>query len=1072
MAKEIQELLVAVSQQGIGEVERAFRDLDKSIDRSIKRTHKQSKALDILTERFTQLDKSLNRFDSHLSVMDKAFSDTFSERRIEGFSNKIQQLQKDISKLEGQAISSAVQGDKELGKMVQKRREDTQKAAKEEIDSFVKVRKEQEKEIKKVAETQKRAFSDIALGVGQGSAQTLRQLQQKDFKGAAGTVGGGGRSALNMVSEGGGKYAGLAKSLGSLTRAAGPLATVADILGTLVKGFMDLNAQLVDINKSMLNNVPLTSLAADRYDTLADRVEDGKLALKEFRNTVLTDADLRMLGMKPEEMSQVLGTLEESAGTLSTLRQSGVTTKSALESAQVAALNLGVEANETMSLIGTLSDVTGASFGEAVDSLSLIVSSAQEAGVSTRRFFQVVQGVVGEMGLYNYRLEETAALFSKLTTIMDAKSAEQFSTTLASAIKNASASDRMQMALIAGGGTMNRFAGRAQASAAAGIDQGVLRRQMEALGIGAKFIQGDLSRTMTNLSARQRDALISAVSDANQGQGERLRRFENIRRARRGGTMAMQGIMGDFSQFDQAALQIGNLEKVLGRPLEAMNSALTESMGVNEDQLRMLKALKSEGQGDMARLQMLLEKGTRGEAFEKAAKQMGYVVTEESGKLVDKQGNQIKSFNDLLATMDDDKVKDLQEKQKTAAEQSADLQRTLLDTIKYQLMDMVQGIYRTILDIYDALMQSKFFGGDQNTQARSRLLRDEFELQSQLRSVDKKIDVARAAGRTGEVRTLEGQKAGITSKIQEKQRLRSLVNQNKGISLGDAEQVDKALQASDTVQGGALFRYDGGMGRTFDEREFRGLKMGDATLKSVVTGSGKIIKGEEAIKAFVEEQQKVQEKTGEVVGGVIAGELKDGELFPEDAKKINEKTNKILSESGIHITDKALDKLVQKQLQAKIDQQVIQEIMKNTNRSMASAEMLLRKYRGGDAEARGYVEREAVLEGIMARYGVVPVDAQKAKDVKMVTGGIPFLDLQPGDIIVDQKSLAQTLTGGAGDFVPDLLRGAARTGGGGRSVRSENTLNANFYINGENTSVIRTEVMRVLEEWQRKSAVS
>lgn len=1072
MAEDIQNLIIAVNQRGLASVERAFQNLDGQIQNTLQHVRDNNLAIEksskVTQDALRRTSMSVSDFESALAGMDKGLKTTFDGKRISGFSKNLRALQREMRDIETVMITEAAKGNDALSNSAKKRLKTLQGMVDKEMASFSRLYKKHREEFDELAKMKKSTFGEGALNFGQGSANLLRQLQQKDFAGAAGTVGRGGQAAFqgtrkrafDAAMSGSAGGARLASGMASLAKLAGPLAIIAGTVATLFKAFLDLDSQIKDINKSMLKSVPITSLASNAYGDYRDQIVDGEEALRSFRNTVMTDASLRMLGLTPEEMGGLMTTLEQTSGMLSTLRQDGDSTKRVLEQAQIAALNLGVDASDTMSLIGTLADVTGASFGEAVDSLSMIIQGAQDAGVSTQKFFNVVQGVVGEMGLYNFRLEETAALFSKLTTIMDSKSAEQFATSLAGAIKNASAQDRTRMAMIAGSGTMRSMANRAMGSAERGVDMGLIRRQMEAMGLGG-FQSGNLAGTMSGMSQRERQALMSAVSDANQGQGERLRKFENIRTSR-GSVERLQGIMGDFSQFDQAALQIGNLEKVLGQPLSQMNSLFTEALGVNEDQLRMLKTLKAEGEGDLARLQMLLEKGTGGNAFQEAAKQMGYIVSEENGKILDQQGNEIKSFNDLLSTMDDQKAADLQEKQKTVAEKQADLQRSLLDEVKYKLMDLVQGIYRTILDIYDAMINSKFFGGDENTQARSKVLKEEFVLRDQLRKKDKAIDEARKSGDTATLRKLQAERGQISDKLKGKERLRGLLNQNTGLNMAAAT----ALSRDDTLAGGVRFDYGGAGGRSFTEREFKGMSMGNAKLSRIVTGSGQVIEGDKALKAFIEEQGKNQEAAGEVVGQVIAQHMEaEGILWPDEAQKITKETNAILSDKGIQISDKALDKLVQKQVSAQLYTQAIDDLVSLTGRSPVEAQNLLDRFQRGDPEAMAQWQKEDKFRFITSNYGIEPM-VQKARDVKMVTGGIPFLDLQPGDIIVDQESLANTLVGGKGQFVPDLLRGASG-GSGGAGGSSTKTLNANFYIYGGDAGEMRRQVLSVLDEWER-----
>lgn len=91
-----------------------------------------------------------------------------------------------------------------------------------------------------------------------------------------------------------------------------------------------------------------------------------------------------------------------------------------------------------------------------------------------------------------------------------------------------------------------------------------------------------------------------------------------------------------------------------------------------------------------------------------------------------------------------------------------------------------------------------------------------------------------------------------------------------------------------------------------------------------------------------------------------------------------------------------------------------------------------------------------------------------SEDVRMVTGGIPLLDLQAGDVIVDQDELANTMTGKAGKYVPKAVKDATggatgtRRGGGGQNV-----MHAHFNISGGNVQKLERKILKVIDMWER-----
>lgn len=1083
MAEDIQKLIISVGQRGLADVERSFKNLDGVVSTAFDKLGKYNKNLGDdsadAAKRLQAVSGALTSIERNIQSAGKGLSTTFDGKKIQNFDTRVRKLQRSLLDAVDDFRTAEDQATKASAK---KRIQSIQSVIDKEVASFGKLYAKHREQFQELAEMQRKTGMQNFASGARGTAQLINQLRSGDVGGAANTLGSGGKQlfqgaqkrSFDSAMKGSKGAAGVTRALGALAKVAGPMAAVAMVLGSVVKAFLDLDARVKDINKSMLKNVPLTSLAADQFGDLAGQVADGEQALREIRNTILTDADLRMLGMTPEMMSQTMLAIEQQAGGLSNLRSQGVSARDALEAAQVAALNLGVDANETMGLIGSLIDVTGASFNEAVDSLSMVISSAQDAGVSTQKFFNIVQSVVGEMGMYNYRLEETAALFSKLTNVMDSKSAEDYLRNVESAFKGMSATDRMGRGLVLGARERGAMGARARESAVAKVDAKELAAQMKAAGLGSKFIADDIGKTLRNLSTGELAMITSAMD---RDQKTRVRTAARVERNTRGGMMRQQGSMQDYTLGDRLMAPVLDLERLFKKDILDLTSVESGTRGIDETQLRQMQDFVMEMRGDFARL----ERGAKTmgpEQFAKFAKDIGYEVSvNQEGQIVGRNGKVVQGFRDLFTSMGTEKSAELQKEQKTLAQKQSDMQRTMLDTIRFKLLGLVEGIYRSILDIYDTMQRIPGLGKDERAQATGASARKEFELHGQRSKLADKLVGASPEER----KNLEAQIAAIDSQIAEERGFRDVVAKGNTSTrtarsmartgkateneLRDYEARGRAVGSMVGADVGAKFYYDSGM----ESDKFQGRQGDLGTLTKILTGSGKLLTKQEEIDKYLEKQGALGEGY-DVVGKVIAKQLEEsGELFPEDAKKISEKTNQILGEQGINLSQKAVNKLVQAQLQAQIDQQVIQDIMKMTGRDMASAQYVLGGYRRGDKAAVDQFANEETLAGIANYYGInpgniKPMNVQSAQDARMVTGGMPLLNLKPGDIIVDQAMLAQTLVGGAGQFVPDLLRGSVARNSASSS--STNTLNANIVINGNNPGEMRTEMLRILQEWE------
>jgi len=1087
MADDLTKLVFEIEQRGAADVESRFRNIEGSLAGALKQYQKMSSEADGSTKKmFTNagaIKEQLTTLEKGIVSAGKAYGGMFSGGKIRKQEQRLRGLQKEYDKI-NQTMTA---GDEQQKKAAQSRMTDLKKAIDFEAAQTTKVFQKHKQEFDKIVASEKKTIGDLTKeGLG-GVRGLVGDVAGGDFKSVGQRLGGGvselgqqvGKRGSDMEMAGG--NAKMAKLLKTFAKVAIPIAAIVGPLGALVAAFVALDGKVTETNKSMLANISLVEMAGTQYTNTKDQIADAEEAMAQFRDTAMTDMNLRMLGLDEKEMGQILATMNEQGMLLGDLREQGVGYSEALEVAQVAALNLGVDASETAGLIGTLADVTSQSFDEAAASLSQIVSFAQEAGINTKKFFSVVQNVVGEMGLYNYRVTETAALFSKLSNIMDAKSAEEFTTQLGSAVKDMSALERTSLVVVNGLGMVAEMADKTQRRMEQSLDPEKMMSAFEKVGMAELFEKGDINEAMKSMTRTQRNALQSAISDVDQATGEEFRKYRNVLEANRNDVMAMSGVLADFALGDQIKLQVGDLEKKLGMPLENMNSVLAESQGVSESQLRMLKAMKSDLSGDLERLRMVDE-----EKFDELAEQMGYNVDR-----ADVMNGKMDAF-DLMSTMTEKKQSELideQKDQKTLAEKSAEMQRSMLDTMKYKLMDLVSGIYKAILDIHSAIMKWGFEEEDVGGELRREALNREFDLRRESRKVaqmqpgDAKVraeaelerkrnDIAAQQKR---IQATEGMDAvTIGGRNRDRRKTVEMMGQYGVTSITDLERL---VQARNKRRGTL--------------RDTVGKDLASRGAKPyVVNGKATVLTPEQAAErrktaASVYEptgpsghrtmQQYIASKAERLMGAEEAGSaqaskdiesaLKDGSVTDKEIKKLQQDQINLFESKGIKLAPDVAGSLAKAIVDEQLKAQIRKDVLK-AGFSRGQAAQLTDLLMSGDSA--GLEEFGAGLgkgqkgqaKNLMSKY--VPT---VAKDAKIMTSGVPMLDLQAGDIIVDQESLASTLAGGKGDYVPELVRKAGGRGGGGG-------LNATFNIYGGNTSEIRQTILKVLQEWERKRSMS
>jgi hypothetical protein len=1083
--QELTKLIFEVEQQGAASVEKQFGNVERSLKGALSTFQEFSsegkKSNASLENQFMGMRSSITELEGSISSASKEWGGMFS-------SGKMRRQEKRLRDMKGEmdGLAKVMQaGDEDSKKAAKERFAEIKKAYAFEMAQTGKVFEKHQKEFDKLVNTEKKSLADLsgdALGGGMNAIQALRS---GDVKGFAQTLGSGAKNIgeqgqkrafdAQMKGGAGGTAGKLAGALGKFAKIAGPLAIAAGAIGTIVKLFLDLDAKVKDINKSMLKNVSLVEMASTNYTNFEDKLADSEEAMREFRNTVMTDMDLRMMGLDPEEMAGITTGLHEAGMLMGDIRDEGVSSKEMLMEVQTRALALGVDATEAAELIGTLGDVTQQSFDEAMDTMTQVISFAQEAGVSTKKFYSTVQNVVGEMGLYNYKIQETAALFSKLTNIMDAKSAEDFVQTLSTAIKNMSAVERVSMIAVNGISKVAKMAEKAQKSVEKSLDPQVIQKAFEKMGGGAEklFDKFGFEGAMEKMTAKQKNMLDATLNRLDNKTGEKFDKYRRILEADKNNELELQGIMGDFALGDQIALQIGDLTGKLGMPLENINSVLAESQGYSEDQLRMLKSLKSSMSGDLELLRQAAAEDP--ESFQEMAEKMGYSV--EAAEL------QNMNWSDLMEYMTKDKQEEMleeQKNQKTLAEKQADMQRSMLDTLKYKMMDLVSGIYEVVLDIYSAIVD--FFGGQgPEKERRVNLMKEDAETRRGLRSARETLKLAQEDGDEDSATAARERIAELEGSLRQNAAERRLLDSGMGIEdagrsartgIKSREEYDKhaasgkALLDQSLADGTKRFKYG-------DEwvDNFRGRKDKNYGKLTKVIRDGKTYEGED-LKKLLDEAIMLSQARDEL-DEVMKKKLDEGNVFAEDSETIQKETKAVLEEKGIMLSDKAIKKLVDRQIKAQTYKQAVSDLAADFEVSRDEAAHLVNEYQAGNKDAIKMFENNPLAKDIVDSYGIRPAKPKEAGDARIMTKGIPFLSLQPGDIVVDQESLANTVAGSKGQFVPELLKKAGASGGSsGGGGGGGNTMHANFFINGGNQSEIRRTILKVLEEWERARSMS
>jgi len=958
---EIQRLVFEIETRGAAEVEQNFKNVEKGLiaalhrvkdfarssnDASVSIGDSLKKAVLVASDLEVAIAKSNQKYTSLFSGPKMAEQ----ERKLRGLNRELQELAKVMGGADENMKAAAEERYKTVKSAILFESMETTKLldkTKKEFDSLMSTEK------KSMAELVSQAGAIGGKGAGAGifglimGKGDMESILQDALEGI-------GKSAQAMSQQAGRRYAEMASSglelggaasggggqalMGMLTKLGPVVIGLATTVGILLAAFTGIDSKMTDLNRTMLKNVSLVDLASNSYRSAKGSIGDAEEALSSFRHMAAYNADLKNMGLDADGMSAILGQLNESGMLLGNLRQEGIEYEDAIKGAQQAALALGVEGTNTAELMGQMANIARTGFQESLDALTQIVHQARDAGVSTKRFFQVVQSVGGEMGLFNYRIAETASLFGRLSKIMDAQSAQTRTTLAAQKIRDMGVDERLGLMAYAGRGQVTGMLDRSQRSTAETIDFAKMSEALEKMGKGPVSDVASFEAAMANLGKEDRmqlqEVIRSLGHDGVAGSFEKWRRLEE---AGRTDFLKMQGELMNLHQSDQRILLRQQIEKTTGKSVFESGAGELEALGFgSSSELNAMLIDLGSLKGRQLRLEAALKEGPA--AFELLAKEYGLKITPE----------QFLAMKDYLH-LDDYAVapESAQTDLENYAKTSAELQRSTLDTLQNELVEMVGDIHRTLIEMHRSL--KSFFGTSSDGMERSTRNLQKSDWQKEIRSLQKLQDTATDL---------------------EREEIEKKINHLR-------ENLKSYQEIEDYVDRGASYKEAIDM----QKRGYTDVDKYKSWIHEMKTS--------EAMKAYA-------------------------------PKKLAPKPT----------------------------------LMDVTRKKALEQENL----------ARNPVDLSAAMTTQQGLFS--PLDTPNAEDARILTRGIPLLNLAPGDIVVHQDALAATMAGGKGQFVPDLMKKAGVPQGGGASM--SNT----FHIYSGDAQKLKETVLQVLGDWERKRSMS
>jgi len=1126
MADEEFDFLLHVD-DNIGDTLLRLGNLSKGLDQAKKELEGLATVSKKNKKAFTDLELGVaNLVDVSTEAVKAAhYGHTFKDaaKDVEGLVGKV----KDLRAVHAEALDAQTKGQEELAKQKTAEYKERFKMISQEKKAVLDSMSAQSKKLKKIFVDDKKKLDEFAdkklpdtLGKGIGNA--IKSALGGDLQGVIGGLGqsagglgqlGAGRirnksqqRALRrqMAGKGKGGIPGGGKAmaaLGKFAKVLGPLAIAVGGLGAIVKLLMDAEAQTKELNSELLNQVPYYTLAQDGFEGANDRLSQMREVATDFSRNM-------RLGMDPKMHYEVIGALQEHNANLMTLEEGyadfGAMAADVIETVRQTSLNMGTSLSETAGFVAELRDIHGQSMDVIKSDLQLMVTLSREAGISTKKFFGTIAQLSGQMGLYNFKLEEAAGLLTQMNKIMDSKSAEAFTTQMVTGLKEQNAQERLKTIILAGQGKvtkMLRETSQDMLTDIVKVDKGFggINAQLAAMGYEGVTNAKELGKRLKELrkDGEYQELMFRVNRNVSEEAGRQLSMAGKMAQDVEKGGLRLVDALGNLGAMDNVEVQIEMLENIFG-PIEDIPVIMAEQLGFSEAQLKQMQRFSeiSQGQADL-----LFDQLKRVDAsdedqrkdFNAFAKQMGInAKLQEDGTLINAETKQIiKDEYDVTRAMTSeakDRAKKSAKSQKSAAEKQIDATRKVSDILQllvYQALNSisfaVEGIYGFMRKVFgkSESKSEQMARGVRNRQAEIRNLRSR-----RMQSTDP-LEKARLSEeisrKEADLKPLEGKLA-----MQRRMDAEMALAKSEGRSQQGYQEYRKFLEGG----GDMTFKDFQGLksksvSQAQESLDFRKRKYNSLLDPNVyVDPEGKNLTGTQVAKKTNEKASEIFEeelsahKTISEEGNAIQSEIRDKiseGMYTQAQKAVI--TNDILKNRGININTEAAKKFRDAQVEAlqiaemtkrlggafggsagRVARMMVESGMTAGDKDVSS--LLGADLSSAQKEAlkseRAYDSKllKQQFEGVKKR--LLP-----AQDAKILSGGFAPLAFSPGDLVIKESAIARTQRGGPGSMLK-ALGGAAGGGGGG------GTVNFNVTVNNPQQGDVQEEILRAYEMIKRK----
>lgn len=670
-------------------------------------------------------------------------------------------------------VQAYEKGDKEHGKFLERER------------------KKEMKHLKQIADRRKSHYQDYVRLQERSMSQIADDYNDKIQQGV-GNLLSGNLSPGGILKSIGGKMqqrgdaatqAGRGADASKTTRAMGQIGKVMAGMGTavmaigsiavlvvgLVKAFIDLDAKIKNMNKSIAESAGAADFGFGTANDAAYRMSG---LMDNIRTQILDQtADWDGYRQSSESMFKVLGTMNEMNFTFKAMQKEIDNTTNSINSFADISIRavaygklLGVETGQMGSDMAKMANEWGVGLDTISEGLHLVHKEALLSGFSTKRFYSTILEVTSGLGQYNVRLQEAAGLLTTMGAAMGESQGEGMFKSMATDTSFAGKSpvDALRDILIKGGpgAVQDIFKDEAVAKAA---DMFNAMTEEQRQQFGQKF----------KLDTSSAQAFGEAFAKAAPGQkavGAAMGEFGIAGEARGFGTAAARSGQAGQGNLDRMATSFGDLgaasrmrfmmrlPAMLGHSFSDLSDllergaipelqAFLDTQGMSMEQFKNLAEL----QGALADEFEAMKKATSGMGVGSIIDRGSYgkFRKEEGGKFVavDDQGNPLSSaFKDVdsyLAAQND-----FITQQTTVIDEDLELGKQIAKNtedfntvIEENVAKILNKIYITLMDIWH------WISGDASKRKEMKSYRQTFERNQakQQAAVGSELEAARSA---------------------------------------------------------------------------------------------------------------------------------------------------------------------------------------------------------------------------------------------------------------------------------------------------------------------------------------